>query len=135
VQRADAEVRIGLRQEADFAVIAVHQNHWLIIVGYDSVIEFRVFQSAHQPGSARQCPGVSAELVRNPPPARRTPRPGSCWTAGTVAAARAARRDARGPCWPWAVTRNHAPAASATAAYSQPAATDSTSVAITDSQV
>src|ERR1700720_1452313 len=49
VQWADAEVRIGLRQEADLAVLAVDQNQLLIIAGYDSAIEFRVCQAAHQP--------------------------------------------------------------------------------------
>src|SRR6202011_2289320 len=56
VQCAGAEVRIGLRQEADLAVIAVHQNQLLVIAGYDSVIEFRVFQAAHQPRVADQRP-------------------------------------------------------------------------------
>src|SRR5580693_4971990 len=48
---------------------------------------------------SRPAPGlsaVSAAPAPNPPPAPRTPRPGSCWTAGTAAAVRPARRDGPG---------------------------------------
>jgi hypothetical protein len=46
VQRSAAKVRIGLRQEADPAIIAVHQNELLVVAGDGSVIGFQVIQAA-----------------------------------------------------------------------------------------
>jgi hypothetical protein len=39
-------MHIGLREEADLAVIAVHQNQLLVVAGDDSVIGFQVIHAA-----------------------------------------------------------------------------------------
>src|SRR5438552_2789168 len=103
MQPSAATMRVGLRQEADFMVIAVDQDQLLVIAGDNSVVAFQdVPPVPPRPASVWQRRGVASRSssgwleapAPNPLRQRKTRWPDRCWPAETVAARRWPHHDA-----------------------------------------